>query len=178
MRHLRRQQSPTESGSPAPPVFFEGFHRQVGLSPFSFCVPPSYILGVQSVGPPVTCSSTPPKLFLDPTFVWCFQKMGSLAHNGRFVSHVPRGLGRAQPTNQRRGRLESTFFFFRPTATGSPAPPGATFRKRKKKKKREKNKIMCRGRLERSELIFGAGCGRKPIVCAVDFLVTIDFYST
>src|SRR5690606_39599997 len=45
----------------------------------------SDLLGVQSVGPPATCSSTPPKSFLDPTFVWGFQKMGSLAHNGRFV---------------------------------------------------------------------------------------------
>lgn len=73
------------------------------LALFPLCFPPSYILGVQSVGPPATCSSTPPKSFLDPTFVWGFQKMGSLAHNGRFVSHVPRGLGRARtqarPTN-------------------------------------------------------------------------------
>jgi hypothetical protein len=86
------------------------------------------------VGPPATCSSTPPKSFSDPTFVWGFQKMGSLAHNGRFVSHVPRALGRdrtqARPTNI--GGDWNRLFRVGRTA-------GSDF-SRKKKKRRGKNK--------------------------------------
>ena len=87
----------TESSSAAAAGLLERFPRQLGSLAFSFCVPPSYILGLQSVGPPPTCSSTPPKCFFEPLFVWGFQKMGSLAHNGRFVSHVQLGLGRHRP---------------------------------------------------------------------------------
>lgn len=107
------------------------------------------------MGPPATCSSTPPKSFSHPTFVWGFQKMGSLAHNSRFVSHVPRGLGRtrtkARPTNI-GGDWNRLFRVGR--AAGSDFPRKKKRRRGKKEERGGKKKIMWRGRLKLTFFFF------------------------